>query len=263
MVDDVLSRDHGAALRAEGLREGQRPHQARVGGHALVGADAGAARAEHPDGVRLVDDEPGTGRGADLEQGAHRSPLAVHREHPVGDDERARCGPRGQRGGDGVDVAVRGDDDLRAGQPAGVDERGVVVGVGHDQGAGTGQGHDGCQVGGVARGEDECGRRAAQRRDRRLQLDVQVGGAGHQPRAGRAGTPRPCGGDGRLDHPRVPGQSQVVVRRQVEQGVVGRPWDRTAAQPVALALCRLLADPAVRLRCAGLVHGTDPGTPRA
>ena len=56
-----------------------------------------------------------------------RGEIAVHGEHRVGDDQ-ATCGVGGgQRGVHLVDVAVRDHGHRRAGQPAAVDERGVVA----------------------------------------------------------------------------------------------------------------------------------------
>ena len=85
-----------------------------------------------------------------------RRQVAVDREHRLGDDHgraagaRRRAGPptRGR-------VGVRGDHRLGAGHPAAVDQRGVVVRVGDEQGARAGQRPDRAEVGQVARGEDQ------------------------------------------------------------------------------------------------------------
>ena len=72
----------------------------------------------------------------DLVQGAQGRSLAVDGEDRVGDHERARLDPLGERESHGAYVAVRHDDDAGAGQPAGVDHRRMVLSVGDDEGPG-------------------------------------------------------------------------------------------------------------------------------
>ena len=82
---------------------------------------------------------------------AQRGERAVDGVHAVGDDQRALLGAGGEQRVDGGGVVARGDGDAGAGEPAGVDERGVVGRVGDDQRAGAGERGDDAEVGGVAR----------------------------------------------------------------------------------------------------------------
>src|SRR5690606_16811830 len=88
----------------------------------------------------------------------------------------------------------------------------------------------------VTGGEDERGLGAVEIGQLRLQLAVEHGVPGDQPRTGRARTPPP-GRPGRgPDHLRVPGQPQVVVGGQVEQVLAGAARPQHAAEPGGLPL---------------------------
>ena len=65
--------------------------------------------------------------------------VGVHAEVALDDDPGARLGALVERARDGVDVAVRDDDDARAREPGAVDEGGVVEGVADDEVARPGQ----------------------------------------------------------------------------------------------------------------------------
>ena len=72
-------------------------------------------------------------RRATLDDRLERRDVAVHREHRVGDDHRARAAALAQAPLEVLDVAVAVDEDLGAREPAAVDDRGVVERVGEDR----------------------------------------------------------------------------------------------------------------------------------
>jgi hypothetical protein len=128
------------------------------------------------------------------------------------------------------------DGDVGSGEAAAVDQGGVDVGVGDDRRLAAGQGGDRTHVGQEAGGEHQRRRRSAEAGQLVFQLGVQVGGAGDQAGAGRAGSPAQGGRGGRAADPFVAGQAQVVVAGQVEQVRVGLPGPKPARQPGGPAL---------------------------
>ena len=122
---------------------------------------APAAVAEHAETVRVVDEQGGAELPAGGGESGQRGRVAVHREDRVGDDD-GRSVVRAERLAHGVGVGVRDDLGGAAGEPAAVDERGVVARVGDDEGAVRGERGDGGEVGRVAGGEDERGLEAAE-----------------------------------------------------------------------------------------------------
>ncbi len=193
--------------------------------------------------VGLVGDEHGSPRGADLGQLGDRRGVAEDGVDRLDQHHRARVGARGQHLVHGGDVVVG--DHLHRGpaEPAGVDHRGVHVGVGDDQGVGVGQGGDGREVGVVAGREHQRGREPGERGQRLLELLVEAQRAGDQARGARAGAVLLGRRDRALDHPRVPGQAEVVVAGQVDHRLRRVPGDQAAGQPGVLALLGLLRQP--------------------
>jgi hypothetical protein len=112
--------------------------------------DAGAGGPEQADRVRLVDEQMRVVALADVEQRLDRRAIAVHAEHALGDDEAARRTLRvRQRALDGGDVAMRGDDDVRArgaSHATTIDDRRVIGCVRDEQDAGLGEGLEQAEV---------------------------------------------------------------------------------------------------------------------
>ena len=96
------------------------------------GDRAAPAGAERPGRVRLVDHQPAAVAAGQLEQLRQRRDVAVHREDAVGDDQRAAPAGLAQPPGEVLEVAVAVDEGLGAGEPAAVDDAGVVELVGED-----------------------------------------------------------------------------------------------------------------------------------
>lgn len=202
----------------------------------------------------VVHQQPGAvvaGRGGEP---GERCRVAVHREDRVA-DHHGGPGVPGERLADGVGVGVRHDLGAGPGQPAAVDQRGVVGGVGDQQRARRGEGGDRCEVGGVAGGQHQRGFEAGEAGQLRFEFRVQLGAAGDQPGPGGAGAPAQASvraGPGDL---RMPAQSEVVVAREVQQRRLLRPGPQFAVQPGGGADGELHRDPAegtVRrgVRCA-------------
>lgn len=159
-----------------------------------------------------------------------------------------------------VRVGVRDDLGRTAGQPAAVDEGGVVARVGDDQRAVRREGGDGGEVGRVTGGEDQRGLEAAEVGQFAFEFAVQLGGAGDEPRPGGAAAPGPRGRFGARHDLGMTGQAQVVVAREIEQRRVGRAWPQGPYESGPPARRRLLVDPAER---HGVLRGfcrqrTDP-----
>jgi hypothetical protein len=104
--------------------------------------------------------------------------------------------------------------DARARHRDGVEDRGVVAGVADDGVAGGEEGGDAAHVGEVAGGEDEGVLGAHPLRELALELEVEGDRAVQEARAGEAGAVLLEGAAGRLHHPRVLGQAEVVVRAE-------------------------------------------------
>ena len=138
------------------------------------------------------------------------------------------------------EVGVAVDGDVGPGQAAAVDDRGVVALVAQDPGAGTAEGGQHAQVGGVAGGEQEGGLGALPVGQLRLQLGVHRPGAGHQPGRSGPGAPAVEGVVGGGHHRRVLGQAEVVVggegRRRGDVEIVDRPPPAGGRDPPALVV---------------------------
>src|SRR5262249_54908459 len=114
---------------------------------------------QHTGGVGLVRQQQGVVAPRQLDQLRERGEVAVHAEDAVGDDEPpAGGGPfAAQQLVEVVDVGVAVDVDAGAGQPAAVDQAGVVEGVAEDGVRAAGEAAHQGEVGGEAAGEDEGG----------------------------------------------------------------------------------------------------------
>ena len=92
-----------------------------------------------PEPVRLVHHQQRAAGPADRVQLAQRGECRRRRIHAVDDDQRALLVPGGEHRVDGGGVVARHDGDPGTGEPAGVDERGVVGRVGDDERARAGE----------------------------------------------------------------------------------------------------------------------------
>ena len=184
-----------------------------------LGDGAAAARPERAGAVRVVDHHAHVVAPRELDDLLERRDVAVHREHAVGHDQRPAVVRVAQAPGQVVDVAVAVDERLGAREPAAVDDRRVVELVGEDDLAAARQrGHD-AEVGEVAGAEQQRALRALERGEPLLEPPVQRHVARDQPRGARAGAPAHRRVGGRLAHPRVVGQPEVVVRAEQQDGL--------------------------------------------
>ncbi len=209
---------------------------------------APAALPQHPEPVRVVDQQPGARRPADLGETGQRRGVAVHREDRVGDRDR-RPVVAVERLAYRVGVPVRDHARCRARdsrQPS-ISEAWLSASE-TISAAGRAERGDGGEVRRVAGGEDECGLEAAELGEFALQLGVQRGGAGDQAGAGRAGAPAQRGVGRRPGDLGVAGQAQVVVARQVERRAVGGARAQRADQTGAAAGLGAGVDPVERAR---------------
>ena len=205
-------RGHESADRGQRLGEGAGDDVHFVG-HAEVSRGAVAVRAEHAEGVRVVQ---GQGRAVlprDAHQAGHVRDVALHRVDAVHHDHRAlaRAVPL-HPALEVAEVAVVEPLGLAIGHLGAVDDRGVVELVQVDHLAAAHQARDQAEVGRVAGGEDEAGFLAQELGQGALELLVEVEGAVQEP---AAGAPRavPVEGTARgLEHLGVVGQAEVIVR---------------------------------------------------
>jgi hypothetical protein len=153
-----------------------------------------------------------------LRQLLDRGDVAVHREDAVGDDERAAPLRLPQAPGEVLEVRVPVDEDLGPGEPAAVDDAGVVQLVGEDDLPAAGQRRDHSGVGQKARAVEESRLVALEGRDPLLEAPVRLHVAADQPR--RTGADAPAHGrlGRRLAHPRMVGEAEVVVRAEQQHG---------------------------------------------
>ena len=147
-----------------------------------------------------------------------RSHVAIHAEDPIGDDDGAPVlrqvflDDRLQRG----HIAVFVGDDLRAGEPAAIDDAGMVQPVREDGILLADQRRDGGQVGGETALEGDGRLHALEGRQAFFQFEVQAGRPGDGADCRRADAHLIRGFFGGCHDLRVVCQPQVVVRAEVE-----------------------------------------------
>jgi hypothetical protein len=135
--------EHGATLRAEGLRQGPGDDDVLGPGVARGRHEPAPAGPDDPQRVRLVDDQERADLGRQVDEVLDRSRVAEHRVDRLGDDDGARGVPAREQVGDVVEVVVPRDRHGRARQAAAVDEARVGVLVADDEGAGIREGGEG------------------------------------------------------------------------------------------------------------------------
>ena len=170
---------------------------------------------EHAEGVGVVERQRGAVLPGHPDEARDVGDVAFHRVDAVHDDHRAlaRAVPLHPALEVGQ-VAVVEALGLAVGHLGAVDDRGVVELVEVDDVAPADQPGDEAEVGGIAGREDEAGFLAQELGEGALELLVEVERAVQEPAAGAARAvpaERPAGG---LEHLRVVGQAEVVVRPQ-------------------------------------------------
>jgi hypothetical protein len=171
--------------------------------------------------VRIVHHHDGAELLGDLAESGDRAQVAVHREHTVGDQQFALAGREVfHDAACGIDILVWEHFDRGATQAAAIDDARVVQLVGHDDvffcedrghGAGIGRksalkDHDGLDV--LELGEPS------------FQLHVNLHGAGDCAHGARTRAKLSHRVQRGLAQPGMCGQSQIVVRRQIHDGLV-------------------------------------------
>jgi hypothetical protein len=193
-------------------------------------AQRASARTGDAERVGLVDDEDGTVPAADFGHVGQRGGVAEHRVDALDEDHCPAGATRPEGMIDGVDVVVRDDLDRGAGEPAGVDQGGVHMGVGNDQRVAIGERRDHGQVRVVAGGEDQRGREAGELSQLPLHLGMEGQGSADQPGGGRASTEALGRRNGGGNHASVLGEAEIVVARQVDQRCRPVRLDQVAGQ---------------------------------
>ena len=191
-----------------------------------------------------------------------RGDVAVHREDAVGDDQRAAAARLAQPPGEVLDVAVAVDEGLGPGQPAAVDDAGVVELVGEDDARrARASAGDRAGVGEVAGAEEQrrlvaLERAPAARSSRRCgamlpEISREAPAPAPQRIAASAAAARTCG---------WLGEAEVVVRAEQQDRLAVeqhprplRPVDQAqpAVEPAVAELLQPLCD---RRSCRGLAR---------
>ncbi len=177
-----------------------------------MAAGAAAADSEDADGVGVVDHEAGVVALADVDNRGQLGDVAAHAVDAVDDDEGCLAlghAPQGLLQVVGLVVAEAVD--LAVGELGAVVDAGVVAFVDDGRGVAIDQGGDGAEVGLVAGGEDQRRLRVEEVGDLGFELEVDGGGAVHEPRAGHGRAVLLDGVAGGGDDAGVAGQPQVVV----------------------------------------------------
>ncbi|GAC1524152.1 MAG: hypothetical protein NVS2B6_10530 [Thermoleophilaceae bacterium] len=214
-VDHLRWAGDEAAAARERLRE--RAHaQVDLSLAAERLAGPGAARAQHPDPVCLVDEQAGTVRPAELGDARDVTDVALHREDPVDRDEHASAvGRRSlEHRLELVETVVAKRADLRSRHRDAVHDRGVISRIA-DDGVGRRENRaeqsDVCLVAGR---EDERVVGLHPGGDLALELDVQGDRSVQESRARKRGPVALKRVRGGLLDPKVLGQAEIVVRAE-------------------------------------------------
>ena len=168
--------------------------------------------------MRIVHHHDAAGLFGDLAERRQRAEVAVHAEHAVGDEQLALA--RGQvleQSRRAASTSLCGKDlDRRAAQPAAVDDAGVVQLVGDDHVVLRQDGGNGAGVGREAALEDDHGLDLLELGKPPLQLHVDLHRAGDRPHGAGADAESLERLERRVAQPRMCRQTQIVVRRQVD-----------------------------------------------
>lgn len=179
-------------------------------------------------GVRFVNHEPGTAAILELDDLAERRDVAVHGEDGLGDDKDAGaigeaaggalfCGPL-QDGLEVIEVIVAKDAEVRTGEAGGIHDASMDAFINDDDIVPAEEGGNGAKSGGIAAGEGE--RRGSSFVVGQSLLEPMVWGEGaaDQPRGAGADAIVSDRADGCAADARVVGQTEIVVRGEIDQG---------------------------------------------
>ena len=174
-----------------------------------------ALRAQHPEAVCVVDDEPGIEALGQREHCAQVGEVSVHAEDRIGDDQLDRCRAALQLARQNLQVAVRETLHRRLREQGAIDQRSMVELVGEDRRAGVAQRGEQRDVRHVAGAEEQRLRvRHAGRlkcREVLFQRGVRPRVAADQMRCTAARAIAPCALGQGFDQRRMVRQTQVVV----------------------------------------------------
>ena len=244
-----------------------------------VRVGAATARADEPDGVRVVDQDECVVPLGEVADRVELGRVAVHREDAVGRDQPEACvGGLVQPRLELVHVAVRVAEPPRLAEADAVDDRRVVQLVGDHGVPLVEQRLEDAAVGVEARAEQDRVLRAEERREALLQLAVERLRAADEPHRGHPVPPAVerlvRGGD----HLGVVREAEVVVRAEVEQLAALLHRDVRALRrrhhelPLEQSLVGELGEPRGQVVAQRAVHGcqaslqsrsTFPASPEA
>ena len=236
-------------------------------------AAAAAGRTDDPEAVRVIDHQPGAVGSRGIRERGQRGEVAIHTEHPIGDEERTgslrsvsvvRC----ERCAGGCGIAVRIALQVSAAhQPGGVDQRGMVQLVAEQQVVATGECTEHPEVRHIAGGEHQGTGTTGELSEFTLESLVFGAVSADEVRGPGARTVALRRFSHRSGDPRVAGEAEIVVAAEIDAAVLGR---RAAPAQVALvevaqrsgARLRRAAHRALPQRCACRAASTTPGRAR-
>jgi hypothetical protein len=169
--------------------------------------------------VGVVDHHAGVVAVGELDDLLERRDVPVHREHAVRDDQAPPPVGLAQAPGEVLGVAVVVDEHVGAGEPAAVDDAGVVQLVGENDISLACERLHHAGVGQVARAEQHAALAALEVGELLLQPAVDGHVSRHEPRRPGADAPAHGGVGRRLAHARMVGKAEIVVRAQQEDGL--------------------------------------------
>lgn len=207
-----MSSEAEPADTAQALREGA-DDEVDLVKQVLRFAQAEATRAEHTEGVCLVDQQPGTVALLDFDDLAQWRPVAERAVQALDDDQRSagRLAQARQAAVEVFRVVVAKADRRRVAEPATIVDAGVAVGIDEQRVALASQRRQRAEVGLVAGRENDRRWPAERAGQRMFQRAVPcVIAAGHA-RSGGAGAERFDRGDRRGAAIGVVGQAEVIV----------------------------------------------------
>ncbi len=220
---DLLRDGDEASVRGDRLGEGAGPDIDLAGGDAEVLVRAAAGSAQDSGGMRFINHEETTKFFFERNQLRQAADVAIHRENPVGDDERA-VGGVGllELIAQGLRVVVAEALQLDAGHAARVEETAMAKLIHDDPVGGAEQTVDDAEIRQVAGTKGERVFRALEPGEGLFHLAMNVERSGEQTGAAGAGAVAPDGFHGGGVDAWVADQPKVVVRRHHEHLVTVR-----------------------------------------
>ena len=179
---------------------------------------AAPVAAQHTRGMRVVHHHDGAVLFGGLHQPGQRPDVAIHRENAVG-NQQFSAGHRVQFGQNPLrrrHVFVRENVDLGPGEPAAIDDAGMVQLVGNDMVVRSEDRRNRARVGGKAGLKHHASFHVLEGRDALFQLQVQLHGAGNSAHRARTHAILAHRFERRLAQARMRGQPQVIVGGEVD-----------------------------------------------